>query len=306
MASLLSDAGLSVVAGVARFEDLGYISIVSDESAAKKHPHSIIRDWDSGIFGHYDVFEDDKLMSWDTVAATLARQPLEQALFLGVNGEVACIGSGDQHLERVIGGKSSKKYSFRGIGTVADDVYAVGMGPIAYLRESPNKWKKMKIESQSRKQDHVRGFEAIDGYGPNELYAVGWEGEIWSYMGASWKLEASPTNLILYDLCATPEDEVFACGQAGTIIQGRGSIWEVIEIDEFDDDFWGVEWFQGKLYLATLDALYCYDGESIEWVDMKLEGSFSGYQLSVNDGVMWSIGGNDVLMYDGTSWTRIE
>jgi hypothetical protein len=107
------------------------------------------------------------------------------------------------------------------------------------------------------------GFEAIDGYSDTEIYAVGWNGEIWEFDGTDWIGRDSPTNVILAAVCCAPNDVVYTAGLQGVLIEGRKDAWEAVRWeDDVTVDLWDLCWFQEKLYVATMTALYTLNGNS--------------------------------------------
>ena len=74
------------------------------------------------------------------------------------------------------------------------------------------------MHAPSPKSGENAGFEDICGFNLTEVYAVGWNGEIWQWEGVRWIDRPSPTNLILTGVCCGTDGNVYACGQNGTLI----------------------------------------------------------------------------------------
>ncbi len=128
-----------------------------------------------------------------------------------------------------------------------------------------------------------------------------------AYNGSDWSNKYSPTNLILSKVCCAEDGNVYIGGQNATLIRGRHDAWEVIPIDDFDDDIWGLAWFNGKLYISTLSDLYTLNTDnSIIKVDIGDKSVSTFYHITAADGVLWSIGRKDVMAFDGNIWTRID
>ena len=152
--------------------------------------------------------------------------------------------------------------------------------------------------------DEITGFEAIDGFSEQDLYAVGWQGEVWHCAKGRWERQSSPVNIILSAVCAAGDKLVYACGQSGTLIRGRAGAWEQINTDGVVDDLWDVRWFEGKLYVASMSTLYVLFPDGLHPVDFGKEAPRSCYKLTDAQGVLWSVGQENVFSFDGKAWTR--
>lgn len=73
-----------------------------------------------------------------------------------------------------------------------------------------------------------------------------------------------------------------------------------------NDDFWGVEWFNGKLYLGGANTgVYVYDGKSVN----KLSGLTlpECHTLHSRDGQLLAVGHKDAYLTDDTvKWTLLN
>jgi hypothetical protein len=293
----------SFVRGAVRYKDLAYLALVDDQLVKAKTPHTMVVEWDGG------EWNDGGGGGWLLAGVTIARQPLEQLLAAGEYGDVVVLGSGDRHEEQ-IGDEDSSPRSrgpLRGVRNIGRRVYAVGMNRQVYRRENAHRW--ISFDEGARPPEgsqRVVGFEAIDGFSESEMYAVGWEGEVWYYTGKRWRDIKSPTNLLLFDVCCAGDGNAYACGQVGTILRGRRGEWEVLRQEDVTDDLWSCAWFEGELYVSSMDTLYKLRGENLELVDMGEDIPQTCFHLSSADGVLWSIGAKDVFAYNGRAWTRID
>ncbi|KAB8198815.1 hypothetical protein FKV24_000055 [Lysobacter maris] len=297
----------SHVTGVVRYHDLAYVASVSDEMQARGVAHSYITEWDAGL---WRVGEDaDDVQPWAVVAATVVGEPLEQALFVGAGGEVLCIGSGDTHEERLPAGKKAVggRGPIRGVCAVEGVAYACGAGRQVYRRHGVDDWRAMDAGARPAAGDSgIVGFEAIAGFAHDQLYAVGLEGEIWHYHGKRWEPAASPTGKVLTALCCAGDGHVYAGGQGGTLLRGRGLQWEAIAHAGPDEGFWSLAWFQDRLYVASNQGLYALENGRLQPVSFGRLRPRSCFHLSAADGVLWSISAKDVLAHDGRRWQRID
>jgi hypothetical protein len=226
---------------------------------------------------------------------------------IGPFGEALLTGNGDQHEERIHTGEDDprKRGPLRHVRGIAGKAYAAGMDRQVYRRDDREVW--ICIDHDIRPaQNQIVGFESIDGFGENEIYVAGRDGEIWRYDGQRWHRVNSPTDLILHDVCCAGDGNVYAGGQVGMLVAGRDDSWRVIEHGNTRENIWSLAWFQGSLYAATYRGLFRLEGERLVAVKIDDPPPATFYKLSATQDVMWSIGAKDVMAFDGRSWTRID
>ena len=283
------------VRGAARWRDLVYVLTKGKALLEQDIAHTSLLGLYQGNWGS-NVDTD-----WDSTAIAVAKKPSEKLVFVGEDGDVCTY----------VGGKSEKEtikpapILIRNTRTVDGLVIACGMRRQVYQRVAEGKW--VDISAPFSEPDEEAGFEAIDGYSLKELYAVGWKGEIWQYNGTKWTNRTSPTNVILSGVCCAADKIVYIAGKDGVLIKGRNATWEIIEWeDDVDVDLWDLCWFGGKLYVAAISNLYTLNGNHLDEVDFGEIEVSSCYSLTEAQGVLWSIGNQDVLSFDGTSWQRYD
>ena len=169
-------------------------------------------------------------------------------------------------------------------------VYACGMKRQVYKRTGEDVWLEMSAPRAGASESF--GFEAIDGYTEKEIYAAGWGGEIWQYNGKKWVDRSGPTNVILTAVCCAPNGVTYIAGQRGILLTGRNGSWSIVQWDdnEITADLWDLCWFQDRLYVATINALFTLDGNNLVEVDFGDAEIPTCYSLTTAEGVLWSIG----------------
>ncbi|KQX27884.1 hypothetical protein ASD05_28095 [Variovorax sp. Root434] len=188
---------------------------------------------------------------------------------------------------------------------IGGHVHACGSKRQVFRRVGDRQWVDMSAPPAA--QTEVFGFEALDGYAENEIYAAGWGGEIWRYDGSAWTQCGSPTNVILTAVCCAGDGTVYVGGQGGVLVSGRGDVWaSVAWEDEVTADLWDLCWFRDRLYVATMSQLYTLDADRLVPVDYGGMGRVTCYSLSVAQGVLWSVGKADVASFDGTTWQKYD
>lgn len=297
--------GESITTGVVIKKNVGCVCTTVDQLVAENVPFSLIYTINQGKFGIMDV-------DWLACSATICHYPEKRFLALSQkSGEVLRIGGGETATENFSYCREGFKRKpgimreIRGVGKGC--AYAVGTGRQAYRREGNGIWKSIDEWSQMDSKELVKfSFESIDGFNEEDIYVVGWEGEIWHYNGKKFRKIDSPTSLSLHRVKCADDGKVYISGKNGILLRGREDKWELIEHNKIKDDIWGIEWFYGTIYVSTTYMIYQLKGDELETIDYK-DGDIPGtcYHLSAVDEVMWSIGPNDIIEFDGRKWLRI-
>ena len=245
------------------------------------------------------------------VAALCATQPPELTVyFVGPQGQVqVAVPSGfSQEVVDDSDEGPAHRGDLRDMRLIGEHVYVTGMGRQVYRRTDRAGWHRCDQGVLIPKREaRVAGFNSIDGFAEDQIYAAGWGGEIWHYDQRSWRQLPSLTNLKLQRVLCVPPRTVYACGQVGLLLRGFQDRWEVIEQEMTQEQFWGMEWFAGELWLATTDSVFMLkEPDKLVEVDFGLEGeAVTCGCLHANDGVMWSIGRKHLFSTaDGANWTR--
>lgn len=288
------------VTGAVRFNDLAYISTL-DDNIELRIEHSHFYTWDQGVWGYAEGNH------WPTASMTISQYPLQQMLAISPYGDVRLLGSGQESQEKIStsDGNPIDRGHLRQVRTVGQRTFAVGMNRQVYRRDGVDQW--TCLDQTIRPAiGETKGFESIDGFDENDLYAVGWDGEIWHYNGQQWNQKESPTNLVLTRVLCAGNGQAYASGRRGLLIVGREDRWQTIEQEDVTSDIWDLAWYGDTLYLSTLRGLYTLQGDNLVAVDFGEDTPASYYHLSVADGVLWSFGAKDIMAFDGHTWQRID
>lgn len=239
---------------------------------------------------------------WDASAIAFARAPSGRYVIVGEDGDVAVyLGAGKTASESI----SPAPTLIRNATTIEGYVYVCGMKRQAYARVDDGRW--VDLSAPFPAADETAGFEAIDGYARNEIYAAGWSGEVWEFDGTRWTDRSGLTSLILTSVCCAPDGTVYVGGQQGTLLTGRHDAWQIMQRDDgVEHDIWDVHWFMDRLYVATVSTLYTLQGRSLVPVNFGEAGTPTCFNLTSSGGTLWSIGHNDVASFDGATWRRYD
>jgi hypothetical protein len=295
-------AGLgSYVHGVATSRDTGWIVMAMDDVGAKGVEHSAIMKWDRPLLKPHAL----KMFRSKFTAWLPGRR---EAIFVGDDGQCAVLDASNTLTDEFVtaGTRNPRNVGhIRGGARLGDEIIVVGMQRQVYRRNAAGQWIDFD-HGLPHESVPVSGFEAVVALGPDEMYAAGWDGEIWMFDGRTWTAVDSPTNSVLTSLCKTKDGTVFGCGRKGLLIRGRGQHWRRLVDTACPDDLWSVAYFKGELFAASLRRLYrLIGGETLEPIDLDELGADSFGVLAPMETVLWSIGEKDVLEFDGSRWTRV-
>lgn len=290
--------GLSIAHGVMRFADLFGVVLVDPNEPPTARVASLFAALDRGSWEKIGMIDDL------VVAINVSRHGPEQFVVLCETGKMFFAGSGDQHIERL---PEITPQMWRGLDRIGDRLFATGLGYRVCRRDGQNQWTALSGGLPAASHE-LAGFETVCGFSDRELYAAGWHGEVWRFDGTVWHDEGSPTNQVIGSSLAASDGLAYLCGRQGTLLAGRQGRWRILNDPEDGvvEDFWSLAEFDGSIYVASEQAIYRIVQDELETVRIDAHG-YSGthYQLSVADGHLCSIGANDILIFDGRSWTRM-
>jgi hypothetical protein len=224
---------------------------------------------------------------------------------LGKNGEAVEVRAGVATLEQIEGAglNMMQPYGYlSAIKNIQGELYACGYGRQVYRREE-SQW--ISIADGILTREPARGFFDIDGASRSSLYAVGWDGEIYFHDGQAWRQDDSHTTEHLASVRCLGKDDVWVAGDNGVVLHGSFNQWQIIRDDAFTDNWYCIEEFNGRMYLAGHGQLAYVDGEAIRAVDVGLGRDITTHRLHARDGRLWSIGEKDILVFDGKAWQAV-
>ena len=256
------------------------------------------------------------MIPWEVKDLGFADSPEPHFIFVGPYGEVMVYtqsGSAEEFLDQSNQGPTGLG-AIREVRRIGSHFYVVGMGRQVYRRETGAgpldnvSWKRMDSGVVvASPNNEILGFNSIDGFSENDIYAVGWKGEIWHSNGEQWAQICSPTNVKLEKIVCGGDGYVYAAGQSGTLLKGHRESWEVINHEVTKNQFWGATWYRSRLWLSTSNALFTLtEGNLLEEVNFNFGEKISCSHLATSGEVLWSIGPNHLVRTnDGVSWSQV-
>ncbi len=295
------DEKLSFATGCVINKDLVVIASEIDKIAQTK-PHTQVLRYNKGEWSNF-------IVDWPIVSMCLIMQDGLNLLSLGPDGRIH-IANKDGFSEEFID-QSENGPKFAGtlsqIKQIDGRVYAVGMARQVYRREGPGNWSAIdKSIRQPRDEDEIKGVLSIDGSGQDNLYAVGYGGEIYQFNGDKWLFLDIPTNVDLHYVKCIQPDLVYVAGQNGIILRGAGQKWQIVDQEVTDEDLWSIEYFNQEVFFASDSKLFKLSDNHFVEQDIGLSGPATCGHLDKQDGVLWSFGTKFLSFFDGKTWHPIQ
>jgi len=207
---------------------------------------------------------------------------------------------------------------------IGDDLFVVGIDSQVYRRHN-GKWE---VFSQGLeglptahfvKQGHSLSdavgmssastvdLFSIDGSNFDNLYAVGRGGVVCHKSDGDWRKLEQVTNVKLHRVKYVDEKTVFVAGDKGILLKGNAKGFHAIQTG-INDDFFGLEWFNGKLYIGTKESgIFEFDGKVCHKVTTTPKIHFECHTLNAFGGQMLALGSKDIFLTDDcVTWRVIE
>lgn len=255
------------------------------------------------VNGQWSHFAQD--FEIDGKSMTFLGPPHKATWILGKNGEAIQVGFSTVNAEQIPGAGLLDPDGHGYVNTIKNingELYVCGYHRQVY-KHVGNEW--LSIAEDILTRETARGFFDIDGTNSFNVYAVGWEGEIYFHDGQVWRRDDSPTNAHLTSVRCVASDKVWICGKGGILLHGSFGRWQEIREVGFTDNWYCIEEYEGTIYLAGNAVLAYLDGNTIRPIDVGLKRRITTHRLHNKDGLLWSIGEKDILVFDGKSWREI-
>lgn len=291
----------SFLAGCVAAADYFLFAKQIDEDAGAGAPNTSFFAHDEGA---WSVFPDSAGWSCIAMATCKPEGALRTVVAIGASGQwwetqPATLSTATGRIEGVRG-------HLRSLRVIGGAFYAVGMGRRVYRREAPGDWRAMHAPEATAEQG-VIGFEDMDAFDEGDLYAVGWQGEIWRRHTGRWMRVQSPVSANLNAVCCASDGVVYVVGDEGVMLRGRGDAWQIIETGR-GDNLMDVAEHQGQIYVVTdFRILKLQEGRLVAERDFEDDDPpHTCLMLEPGPGALLSIGPSQVMVRTDRAWMRLD
>lgn len=278
-----------------RTRDTGYVLACEPKKQDLGIAHTIAFAWIAG-----QLVRDELPFNAHAVCFTPA--PAESIVVLSEGGHYRILTPHNELTGNIhtAAGAAERFGGFRSLTTIANRAYAVGLEGMVYRLDDNAQWTRIDMGLPD-----TFDIEAIDGFSASDLYAVGYQGQVWHFDGKAWTVCRVPTRCNLNSVLCAPSGQVFACGRDGALLRREKNRWQVLPQNHLDSTLWSLAWHGNQLYASSLRGIYRLVGDSLKSVDWGNMPKPTSYRLSAAAGVLWSIGERDILAFNGRQWTRV-
>lgn len=195
----------------------------------------------------------------------------------------------------------------RSLAVVDQVFYACGMGRTVLMRNTAGNWTSIGPPTTPDVGDSVVGFEDLAGYSSKEIYAVGWQGEIWIFEKSRWRQLDSPVSANFNAVCCAEDGNVYIVGDNGSMLRGRGDSWSVLDTG-IGLNLMDVAFHEGDVYVVTDFHILKLEGDTLvqddQFADPGDRPATCLYLMKAEDGLV-SMGPKDLFRRQAGSWERL-
>ena len=225
-----------------------------------------------------------------------------ECLMMDDAGQGYYIGLGDEAFAEK---QLPTKTRFHQIVRVGEQVYGIGWGREVFKRIGPEDWQC--ISEDIREHGSGHGFEDMDGFSDDDLYAVGGQNDVWHFDGTAWRyIDIGEKQLLPLSVCCADNGDVYIGCAWGYVIRGRGEIWSVFATGK-NTKFCDTVAYQGRVFFGSEDGVFVADQTSETFTcqpyDFKKQiAPLSARRLDARYGKLLAASSVSVALYDGKRW----
>ncbi len=248
------------------------------------------------------------LLDWDLFSGGAALLPENQFVGVDLEGQVFVTGSGVSEKEQNVpsfGAGAVNRGGVRKLKTVGGYAYACGGARSVGKRVGKNRWVSHTQAMSPHPEAGRGGFDDIDGFGEDDLYAVGGKADVWHYDGRQWRQLDIPTNTWTEAVCCAGDGQVYIACVEGMILKGRGDQWKVIDPGGVLLGFRDMVWYEDRVWCANDYGIWTIHEDELRRAELPSEVAVCAGHLYVNDGVLLVAGLGGAAFKENGEWHSI-
>ena len=247
-----------------------------------------------------------RLHGFSRLTGGIPTLPKEQFVVGSLTGQIYVLGGGDDEIQ------ASISEDLRGIlarfKTIDGELYAAGSGRVAGIRKGKNRWnwltKDVSFDMES--EALTAGFDTLDGFAGNDIYAAGGKGDVWHFNGKQWRRIDFPSNLAIETVCCGADGHVYISGYEGHTFVGRGDAWKKVNTrEEITLAFQDMIWYEDRVWCTNDYGVWWIVDDQLVKADIPAFARISAGHLSARDGVLLLAGFYGAAYLENGQWHQI-
>ncbi|RSZ59024.1 hypothetical protein HF313_25185 [Massilia atriviolacea] len=305
---------VTFVAGCAVEADYIYVASYGDKFDPQEYAFSrmfaYVGRLDGNKWYHHDIESNIVSVCVKKPAGTVGRR----LCALSKEGEFEIFSNGDGSIISEKIPEAGLRLGSRGylcaIREIGNAIFACGANDQVYRRDD-GVWTLLTSSPLQIRTTFGLDFgilSSIDGSSETDVYTCGLSGKLYHFDGHAWKQLPLPTDEHLNCVRVISKDEVWICGNNGTLLKGsaRTGFQNMSSIDD-NFIFWSLAKFGDSVYLATSNqGLFYFDGARIQRVVTGFKSELWTYQVDAVHNMLWSFGPKEIACFDGITWKLID
>lgn len=233
--------------------------------------------------------------------------PKPQVIVSGVRGGVYATGSGESSLESIplADENGPKRGAVLKLKTIGEHLYVCGNGRSVGRRMGRDRWIGFSHMIPEAARGVREGFDDIDGFAEDDVYAVGGEGDVWRFDGTRWRPCRFPSDLLLGCVCCAGDGHVYVGASMGTVFRGRGDDWTVIHEGNLSIPFKDMVWHEGEVWCTNDHGLWTIRDGALQEAAVGSDVKICSGNLSSRDGVLLLAGHGGAAFRQDGAWSVI-
>ena len=247
------------------------------------------------------------LTGFNGILIGLSPTPQPQLVAAGVAGGAYVTGSGTSHMEKIPGFHEDgpKRGAVVKLKTIGRHLYACGNRRTVGRRDGQEDWFSHTHAIPEPAESEVEGFDDIDGFDEDDLYAVGGAGDVWHFDGARWHRCAFPTDLLLASVCCAGDGHVYVSGLHGHVFKGRGDRWRQIHAGQLTLPFRDMAYHDGKVWCTSDYGVWTIEDDVLRPADIPSSVVICAGNLAARDGILLLAGHGGAALLEEGAWKVI-
>lgn len=201
---------------------------------------------------------------------------------------------------------AKSRFLARRLSAIDNSLFAVGMSRRVFTRTYDTGWTECS-PTDDVPGDIAIGFNDLVGMHVEDLYAVGWRGEIYRRVNGRWRAIDSPVSSHLRSAFMTDSGDVYAVGYDGIMVRGSEDTWSQIETGR-RENLQDVCEFDGTVFACSDFRILRLESSGLVADDRFLDQSdvpATCLHLVPSPQGLYSIGPKDLFIFRDGVWRRI-